>query len=55
MSASETETETGTDAAADERCASCGIAGGDDDKLKNCIACKVVKYCGVKGLRDHRS
>ena len=53
MSAS--ETENGTDAAADERCASCGITGGDDVKLKNCNACKLVKYCGVKCQRDHRS
>ena len=36
-------------------CASCGIAGGDDDnKLKNCTGCYLVKYCSVKCQRDHR-
>mmetsp|Transcript_5475 Transcript_5475/g.11533 ORF Transcript_5475/g.11533 Transcript_5475/m.11533 type:complete len:320 (-) Transcript_5475:339-1298(-) len=41
---------------AEERCASCGITGGDDDdiKLKNCTACKLVKYCGVECQRNHR-
>ena len=34
-------------------CASCGVAGGDDIKLKNCIACYLVKYCSVKCQRDH--
>ncbi len=43
-----------TEAAADERCASCGIAGDDDIKLKNCTACKLVKYCGVECQRNHR-
>ena len=36
-------------------CASCGIAEGDDVKLKNCTACHLVKYCGVKCQREHRS
>ncbi len=44
-----------TEAAADEICASCGITGGDDIKLKNCTACKLVKYCGVECQRNHRS
>ncbi len=44
-----------TEAAADEICASCGIAGDDDIKLKNCTACKLVKYCGVECQRNHRS
>ena len=35
-------------------CASCGIAGGDDVKLKDCTACHLVKYCGVECQRDHR-
>eukprot|EP00986_Skeletonema_menzelii_P020050 scaffold29968_cov131-Skeletonema_menzelii.AAC.1 len=35
-------------------CASCGIAGGDDIKLKKCTACHLVKYCSVKCQRDHR-
>jgi tetratricopeptide (TPR) repeat protein len=34
-------------------CASCGIAAGDDIKLKKC-ACKLVKYCSVKCQKDHR-
>ncbi len=37
------------------RCASCGIAGGGGDvKLKDCSACKLVKYCGVECQRRHR-
>eukprot|EP00986_Skeletonema_menzelii_P016803 scaffold15944_cov108-Skeletonema_menzelii.AAC.1 len=35
-------------------CASCGIAGGDDIKLKKCTACHLVKYCSVKCQKDHR-
>ena len=35
-------------------CASCGVAGGDDIKLKKCTACHLVKYCSVKCQRDHR-
>ena len=35
-------------------CASCGTAGGDDIKLKQCTACYLVKYCSVKCQRDHR-
>ena len=34
-------------------CASCGIAGVDDIKLKKC-ACKLVKYCSVKCQKNHR-
>eukprot|EP00986_Skeletonema_menzelii_P010533 scaffold5150_cov133-Skeletonema_menzelii.AAC.7 len=34
-------------------CASCGIAGGDDIKLKKC-ACKLVKYCSVQCQKNHR-
>ena len=29
-------------------CAGCGIAGVDDIKLKECTACKSVRYCSVK-------
>jgi len=36
-------------------CASCGIAAHDDIKLKKCTACHLVKYCGVKCQREHRS
>jgi hypothetical protein len=35
-------------------CASCGIAEGDDIKLKTCTACKSVRYCGVKCQKEHR-
>ena len=38
-----------------QRCASCGVAGGDDIKLKDCSACHLVRYCGVKCQKDHRS
>ena len=40
---------------ADERCASCGTAGGDDVTLKNCNGCFLVKYCSVECQRDHIS
>ena len=35
-------------------CASCGTAGSDDIKLKNCTACYLVRYCGVKCQKEHR-
>ena len=35
-------------------CASCGTAGGNEIKLKDCSACHLVKYCSVKCQRDHR-
>ena len=35
-------------------CASCGIAGVDDIKLKDCDDCDLVKYCSVKCQKDHR-
>eukprot|EP00984_Skeletonema_dohrnii_P025497 scaffold14678_cov75-Skeletonema_dohrnii-CCMP3373.AAC.3 len=35
-------------------CASCGVAAGDDVRLKNCTACYLVKYCSVKCQKDHR-
>ncbi len=37
-----------------DTCASCGIAEGDDVKLKDCSACKLVKYCGTKCQKNHR-
>ena len=37
-----------------QRCASCGTAGGDEIKLKNCTACYLVRYCSVKCQKDHR-
>eukprot|EP00986_Skeletonema_menzelii_P008926 scaffold3926_cov126-Skeletonema_menzelii.AAC.7 len=36
-----------------EFCASCGIALGDDIKLKKCTACHLVKYCSDVCQRDH--
>ena len=31
----------------EEACANCGKHGSDNVKLKNCNACRLVKYCGV--------
>jgi hypothetical protein len=39
---------------ADEVCASCGIAGLDNVKLKKC-ACNLVKYCSVDCQKNDRS
>ena len=36
------------------RCASCGTAEDDDNTLKKCTACYLVRYCGVKCQREHR-
>ncbi|EJK74851.1 hypothetical protein THAOC_03444 [Thalassiosira oceanica] len=38
----------------DEVCANCGKHGSDTVKLKNCTACRLVKYCGVDCQRAHR-
>ncbi|EJK51518.1 hypothetical protein THAOC_29303 [Thalassiosira oceanica] len=38
----------------DEVCANCGKQGSDTVKLKNCTACRLVKYCGVDCQRAHR-
>eukprot|EP00984_Skeletonema_dohrnii_P002533 scaffold876_cov92-Skeletonema_dohrnii-CCMP3373.AAC.8 len=35
-------------------CASCGVAAGDEVKLKNCTACYLVKYCSIKCQKEHR-
>ncbi len=35
-------------------CASCGVAGGYDIKLKKCTACYLVRYCSVKCQKEHR-
>ena len=35
-------------------CASCGIAEGDDTKLRKCTACYLVRYCSVKCQKAHR-
>ena len=36
-------------------CASCGIAGVDEIKLKECDDCDLVKYCSDECQKDHRS
>ena len=36
-------------------CASCGIAGIDDVKLKECDGCDLVKYCSDECQRSHKS
>jgi TPR repeat protein len=38
----------------EECCASCGIGGVDDIKLKECIDCDSVRYCSDNCQRDHR-
>ena len=38
----------------DEACANCGKHGSDAAKLKNCTACRLVKYCGVDCQKAHR-
>jgi len=37
-----------------DTCANCGKQGSDTVKLKNCTACRLVKYCGVDCQRAHR-
>ena len=37
-----------------ECCANCGAESSDAVKLKNCTACRLVKYCGVDCQRAHR-
>ena len=37
-----------------QRCASCGIAGVDEIKLKDCDDCDHVRYCSDECQRDHR-
>ncbi|EJK77388.1 hypothetical protein THAOC_00784 [Thalassiosira oceanica] len=38
----------------DEACANCGKLGSDAVKLKDCTACRLVKYCGVDCQKAHR-
>ena len=38
----------------DEACANCGKNGSDIVKLKNCNACRLVKYCSVDCQKAHR-
>ena len=35
-------------------CANCGKHGSEVVKLKNCTACRLVKYCGVDCQKVHR-
>ena len=35
-------------------CANCGKQGSDTVKLKDCTACRLVKYCGVDCQKAHR-
>ena len=35
-------------------CANCGVESSHAVKLKNCTACRLVKYCGVDCQRAHR-
>ena len=35
-------------------CASCGKHGSDTVKLRDCTACRLVKYCGVDCQKAHR-
>ncbi|KAK1733781.1 hypothetical protein QTG54_015636 [Skeletonema marinoi] len=35
-------------------CAYCGIAEGDDIKLKTCNACKSARYCSITCQKQHR-
>ncbi|EJK46011.1 hypothetical protein THAOC_35344 [Thalassiosira oceanica] len=37
-----------------EACANCGKEGSITVKLRNCTACRLVKYCGVDCQRAHR-
>ena len=37
-----------------DSCANCGKHGSDAVKLKNCTACRLVKYCGVDCQKAHR-
>ena len=35
-------------------CANCGKLGSDTTKLRDCAACRLVKYCGVDCQKAHR-
>ena len=35
-------------------CANCGTTASDTVKLRNCTACRLVKYCGVVCQKAHR-
>ncbi len=40
--------------AADNCCASCGIADIDEIKLKKCDGCDLARYCSDACREDHR-
>ena len=42
------------DRAAENECANCRAAASGTIKLKNCTACRLVKYCGVDCQKAHR-
>ena len=42
------------EAGGDGACANCGKQGSETVKLKNCTACRLVKYCGVDCQKAHR-
>jgi len=44
----------GNEADTSSCCASCGIAGVDDIKLKKCTDCDLVRYCSDECQKDHR-
>ena len=39
----------------DDVCANCGKTGSDTVKLKDCTACRLVKYCSVDCQKAHRT
>ncbi|EJK72412.1 hypothetical protein THAOC_06060 [Thalassiosira oceanica] len=43
-----------TPANTEEVCANCGREGSDTVKLKNCTACRLVKYCSLDCQKTHR-
>jgi hypothetical protein len=53
MSAKDAELEA--DEMMMSHCASCGVAGGDDIKLKECTSCHLVRYCSEECREDHQS
>ena len=39
---------------AHDACANCGKSSSDGCKLKNCTACRLIKYCSVDCQKRHR-
>ena len=46
--------DAGGEVDGDEICANCGKTGSDTVKLRNCTACRLVRYCSVDCQRAHR-